>query len=146
MAQEFYAAQIWIRRCGCLIAAVLSIAAPPVPHSAAAADSRDVAVRIQEAQLSPAIAPQTRSVTVERRALPEVAPGGTVVLRGSRTVSPNAGPPNLGGSGEGYGSSNAPAGAPPAGAGIDPSLDASGFDRTGLNPRSDTIGLEPIRP
>ena len=120
----------------CLPAAAIDIATLCGPNNATAADapasfSKD---RVP--------APESRSVIVEHRALPEIAPGGTVVLRRSRSIGPNTAQPSTGGNGQGYGSSNAPAGNLPPGAGGDRSLDASGLDRTGIEPRTDNSGLE----
>ena len=81
-------------------------------------------------------APDARSVVIERRILPQVAPGGTVVLRGSRSSEPTLAQPTVGTSGQGYGSSTAPGRAVPLGAGGDSGLDASGLDRSGLGSRS----------
>ena len=70
---------------------------------------------------------------VERGPSPGTAPGGTVVLRGSRPTYPNIAQPIPGGSGEGYGSTaNGPPVSP--GLGWDRGFDSLGFDRSGLSP------------
>lgn len=81
-------------------------------------------------------APDARTVVIERRTLPQVAPGGTVVLRGSRSSETTLAQPTLGASGQSYGSSSAPSRAVSLGAGWDSGLDATGLDRSGLEPRS----------
>jgi hypothetical protein len=53
-------------------------------------------------------APDARAVVIERRSLPQVAPGGTVVLRGSRSSEATLAQPSVGPTGQGYGSSTAP--------------------------------------
>ena len=53
-------------------------------------------------------APDARAVVIERRTLPQVAPGGTVVLRGSRSSEATLAQPTVGATGQGYGSSTAP--------------------------------------
>jgi endonuclease YncB( thermonuclease family) len=80
-------------------------------------------------------APTARSVVIERRTLPQVAPGGTVVLRGSRSSETTLAQPTIGASGLGYGSSTAPNRLIPPGAGGDVGLDASGLGRSGFEPQ-----------
>ena len=88
-----------------------------------------------------------RAVVIERRTLPQVAPGGTVVLRGSRSSETALAQPTFGASGQGYGSSSAPGRAVLLGAGGDRGLDASGLDRSGLDTGGlDRSGLEPRSP
>lgn len=117
------------------------------PSLAIAADGGGGAVRFHDGRVDRGISPAVRRGVVEPRVLPEIALGGTVVLRGSPSPNSNAGQSVLAPSGEGYGSSsrgstgngppsNRPAGAALPGAGGDSELDATGFDRTGLNPRN----------
>jgi hypothetical protein len=80
-------------------------------------------------------APDARTVIIERRTLPQVAPGGTVVLRGSRSSEAPLAQPTIGASGLGYGSSTAPNRFIPPGAGGDVGLDASGLGRSGVEPQ-----------
>ena len=121
----------------CLPAAAIGIATLCGPNNATAADAPPASFSKDSVP-----APGSRSVIIEHRALPEVAPGGTIVLRGSRSFGSTIAQPGTGGNGQGYGSSNAPAGTLPPGAGGDRSLDASGLDRTGIEPRTDNSGLE----
>ena len=72
-------------------------------------------------------APDARAVVIERRTLPQVAPGGTVVLRGSRSSETTLARPTIGAGGQGYGSSNMPGRAVPLGAGGDIGPDTSGL-------------------
>ena len=83
-----------------------------------------------------------RPSPVERRALPETAPGGTVVLRGDRSASPNAGQPVAGGNGGGNGSTaNRPPGAL-CPIGWDCDHVTTGLDRSGLSRDYDTVGFD----
>jgi hypothetical protein len=108
---------------GCLTVLVLGMATPS--HPAVADNGPQVAV------VSP--------VTVERRILPETTPSGTVVLRGSRPVEPEAvklpSQPILAGS--------ALPGAPFRPEGWDPYYDTAGinrsYDTSGVDLRSDRL-------
>lgn len=107
---------------------------------AAAADYRDGgAGRLHHNRAHRSASVTERHVVIERRALPQVALGGTTVLRGSRSPGSNIGQPVPSPipvvPGEGYGSTNAPAPLP-LGAGTDRGLDATGFDRSGLDPEN----------
>lgn len=63
------------------------------------------------------------------RPVPEVAPGGTLVLRGTRPVSPSPTPPNPGGGAPGIGAVvNGPAAAAYSAPGWDQRFDYSGLD------------------
>ena len=57
------------------------------------------------------------NVNFDRRYAPETAPGGTVVLRGSRAPTGDYAAPEIGITGEGYGSTLPPARILPPGAG-----------------------------
>jgi hypothetical protein len=80
--------------------------------------------------------PVVRGPSVDPRELPELSPGGTVVLRGTRPVSsnpnagnPNAGPPYPGGSEENAAAAaNRPAGPINAAPGWDRQFDMGGLD------------------
>jgi hypothetical protein len=119
------------------VAALLGVAAWCASDGALAADATARAAGgVLSERVRPAEAPSAGRVVIERRIAPQVARGGTVVLRGSRSEIANIGQPTAGPNGEGYGSSRAPA--PPAapGAGGISGLDASGIDRTGLSPEN----------
>jgi hypothetical protein len=110
------------------MAAVL--AAIPVLCGAAAADNGAAPVTV--------LMPNT----VTGRVLPETAPGGTVVLRGTPAVTPTSGPPA-----PGPANSSGPSGYGPAVGvspreGWDPNYDTTGIDRrnydlTGIERRDD---------
>ena len=135
---------------GCLTAVLLGIAVFCQPSLANAADGSSAAV--QNSRLDRATLPMAGRGVVERRASPEVATGGTIVLRGSRSaVAPNTNPPttnppntnprapNL--NGEGYGSANnAPAAALLPSAGWDRDLDVGGLDYGGPVPLTGVMG------
>jgi hypothetical protein len=74
--------------------------------------------------------PVVRGPSLDRRELPEMSPGGTLVLRGTRPVSPSAGNPNAG---QPYPAASEVAANGPAG----PLNSAPGWDR-----RFDTGGLD----
>jgi len=69
---------------GCLAASLLAIALLCQPNPAAAADGKGASLTIS---------PVLRGDADDRGTEPEVAPGGTLVLRGTRAVNP-APPPN----------------------------------------------------
>src|SRR5258707_15231380 len=77
---------------GCLAAALLGTAVLCQANLAAAADDSRGA----------AVFPVVPGNAVDRP-VPEVAPGGTLVLRGTRPVSPSPTPPNPGGGAPGIG-------------------------------------------
>ena len=82
---------------------------------------------------------------IESPGSPEIAAGGTVVLRGSRP-KPSPGLPAFEGSGTGYQSTgNGPASALPPRLGWDRDYDTSGFDRTGIDRSFDRSGLSSER-
>jgi hypothetical protein len=111
---------------GCLAAALLGIVVLWQPNIAAAADGKSGSLTIL-----PVVVPGD----AVDRPTPEVAPGGTLVLRGTRPVNTNAGnanagnPPNSGGSTQGIGAvANGPAAAAYAAPGWDQRFDYSGLD------------------
>jgi hypothetical protein len=119
---------------GCLTAVLLGLATLCQPSLANAADDSSAGAPVQSSRVEPG-------------ASPEVATGGTIVLRGSRSaVAPNTNPPSTSPAapnrnGEGYVSSNnAPAGALSPGVGWDRDLDVSGFDNGGREPLTGTMG------
>jgi hypothetical protein len=103
---------------GCLAAALLGTAVLCQANFAAAADDNRGA----------AVFPVVPGNAVDRP-VPEVAPGGTLVLRGTRPVSPSPTPPNPGGGTPGIGAvANGPAAATYAAPGWDQRFDYSGLD------------------
>jgi hypothetical protein len=91
-----------------------------------------------------------RGPSVDQRELPELSPGGTVVLRGSRPVSPNAGNPNAGNStaGQPYPAASEAAAAPAgpaaplnAAPGWDRQFDMGGLDTSAAPPMFGPIGV-----
>jgi hypothetical protein len=128
-----------IARLGCLTAVLLGLATLCQPSLANAADDSSAGAHVQSSRVEPG-------------ASPEVAAGGTIVLRGSRSaVAPNTNPPstnppntNPGApnrNGEGYVSSNnAPAAALSPSVGWDRDLDVSGFDNGVPVPLTGTMG------
>jgi hypothetical protein len=108
--------------------------------TASAADGRPTRTQASRADrtampMSPRGVIERRQLIIERRGMPEVAPGGTVVLRGRRSpATPNITPsgPNL--NGAGYGASSAPVPILPPGAGWDRELDYRGLDYGGATP------------
>jgi hypothetical protein len=121
---------------GSLAAALLGIAVLWQPNIAAAADGKSGSLTIL-----PVVVPGD----AVDRPRPEVAPGGTLVLRGTRPVNTNAGntnagntnagntnagnPPNSGGSIQGIGAvTNGPAAAAYAAPGWDQRFDYGGLD------------------
>jgi hypothetical protein len=103
---------------GCLAAALLGTAVLCQANFAAAADDSRGA----------AVFPVVPGNAVDRP-VPEVAPGGTLVLRGTRPVSPSPTPPNPGGGTPGIGAvANGPAAAAYAAPGWDQRFDYSGLD------------------
>src|SRR5437762_8295402 len=103
---------------GCLAAALLGTAVLRQANLAAAADDSRGA----------AVFPVVPGNAVDRP-VPEVAPGGTLVLRGTRPVSPSPTPPNPGGGAPGIGAvANGPAAAAYAAPGWDQRFDYSGLD------------------
>src|SRR5438552_10931827 len=89
-------------RTGCLAAVVGVVAVCAGGYALAAATGAGVTAGVQDGRVRSVSPPPP--VVVERRALPEIALGGTVVLRGSRSLSSNIGQPAPGLGGEGYGS------------------------------------------
>jgi hypothetical protein len=73
-----------------------------------------------------ATTPDARSVVIEHRTLPQVAPGGTVVLRGSRSSETTLPQLTPGAISQGYGSSTVPGQFIAPGAGGDTGLEGSG--------------------
>jgi hypothetical protein len=112
---------------GCLAAALLGIAVPWEPNIAAAADGKSGSLTIL-----PVVVPGD----AVDRPRPEVAPGGTLVLRGTRPVNTNAGNANAGnanqltgGGPQGIGAvTNGPAAAAYAAPGWDQRFDYGGLD------------------
>ena len=106
-------------RLGCLAAGLLSLSMLCQPNLAAAADGKGPGV---------AVLPVVPGNAVDRPP-PEVAPGGTLVLRGTRPDNANAGNPNsappIPGSTPGIARSAAD---PPPGSGWDQRFDYSGLD------------------
>jgi len=105
----------------CLAAAAVAAGVICSPGGAAAADRRARTVA----------ASVVRVPSVDRRALPEIAPGGTVVLRGSRPANSNAtntnpAPRATDQFGAGYGSSRPAAAVSRPGWDLD--FDAGGLD------------------
>ena len=77
---------------GCVAAGLLAIAMLCQPNPAAAADGKGANL-----PLSPVVrAPVLRGDADDRSTEPEVAPGGTLVLRGARAANPSPAPPNPG--------------------------------------------------
>ena len=125
------------------LAAGLMVAMLSQPGFASAADRKargDTALSV------------VRGPSVDQRELPELSPGGTVVLRGSRSVSPNAGNPNAGNStaGQRYPAASeadaAAAAAGPAGPlnaapGWDRQFDMGGLDTSAAPPMFGPIGV-----
>ena len=70
---------------GCLAAGLLSITMLCQPNLAAAADGKGASLTVS---------PVLRGDADDRGTEPEVAPGGTLVLRGTRPVNPAPPPPN----------------------------------------------------
>jgi hypothetical protein len=123
-----------IARLGCLTAVLLGLATLCQQSLANAADDSSAGAHVQSSRVEPG-------------ASPEVAAGGTIVLRGSRSaVAPNTNPPNINPAapnrnGEGYVSSNsAPAAALSPSVGWDRDLDVSGFDNGVPVPPTGTMG------
>jgi hypothetical protein len=129
-----------IRGWGCLIAILLGIAGLCDPNFAVAADARGgTAQRFDVEQADRTVPPAARRGIVARRS--EMPPGGVVVLRGSRPVYPNLGPPPFGVNGEGYGSTaNGSADIGPTPYTADWG-NAGGFDFSGLSPPAGGIIL-----
>jgi hypothetical protein len=119
----------------CLAAILVGIAGLCDPNFAVAADARGGGVP-QRFDVDPA----DRTVPpAARRA--EIPPGGVVVLRGSRPVYPNLGPPPFGVNGEGYGSTaNGSADIGPTPYTADWG-NVGGFDFSGLSPPAGGIIL-----
>ena len=86
-----------------LTAVSLLIAAVLCPNLVSAQTMRGASVQVWA---NPALVQP--NVNVDRRYVPEVAPGGTVVLRGSRAPTSDYAAPEIGITGEGYGSSLPP--------------------------------------
>jgi hypothetical protein len=86
--------------------------------------------------MSPRGVIERRELIVERRAMPAIRTGGTVVLRGTRSpATPNANQPGSNLNGAGYGSSSVPPGPVlQPGAGWDRELDYGGLDYGGSTP------------
>jgi len=115
------AARCRIARLGYLTAGLAAMLSQPFLASAAdRSASGDIAL------------PVVRGPSLDRRELPEVSPGGTLVLRGTRPVSPSAANPNVGqpypAASEADAAANGPAG---------PRNTTPGWDR-----RFDTVGLD----
>jgi hypothetical protein len=103
---------------GCLAAALLGTAVLCQANLAAAAD---------DSRGAP-VFPVVPGNAVDRP-VPEVAPGGTLVLRGTRPVSPSPTPPNPGGGAPSIGAvANGPAAAAYSAPGWDQRFDYSGLD------------------
>jgi hypothetical protein len=131
------------RKCFSWLTAILvGVTSLCVANRALTAEAREGApARVHNARAHRSVSVTERHIVVERRALPQIALGGTAVLRGSRSPGSNIGQavpqPAPAVPGEGYGSTNnGRTGLLPAGAGGDSGLDTSGFDRTGLNPEN----------
>jgi len=116
---------------GCLAAALLGIAVL-WPNLAAAAD------RGGSLTVLPVVVPGD----AVDRPVPEVAPGGTLVLRGTRPINTNNGnPPNAGGGTQGIGAvANGPAAAAYAAPGWDQRFDYNGLDWGPPGPPIGVIG------
>lgn len=125
---------------GASAAILLGLATLYGAGTASAADGRPTRTQASRADrtampMSPRGVIERRQLIIERRTMPEVAPGGTVVLRGRRSpATPNITPsgPNL--NGAGYGASSAPVPILPLGAGWDRELDYRGLDYGGATP------------
>jgi len=92
-----------------LTAVSLLIAAVLYPNLVSAQTMRGASVQMWD---NPALV--LPNINIDRRYAPEIAPGGTVVLRGSRAPTGDYAAPIIG---EGYGSSLPPARILPPGAG-----------------------------
>jgi hypothetical protein len=105
---------------GCLAASLLAIALLCQPNPAAAADGKGASLTVS---------PVLRGDVDDRGAEPEVAPGGTLVLRGTRPVNPSPAPPNPGDRTQGAGVvTNGPAAPVGYAPGWDQRYDYSGLD------------------
>lgn len=124
----------WIANLTCIVALLLGVAAFSPPSRADGARARahgnraDGTARVARR----GVVVERQNIVVEPHASPEAATGGTVVLRGSRSGIPSAGP-NAGqrtspANGEGYGSSQPPAWAIRPTPGWDRELDTGGLD------------------
>jgi hypothetical protein len=91
--------------------------------------------------------PVVRSPSLDQRELPEVSPGGTVVLRGTRAANPNAGNPNAGqpypggSEADAAAAANGPAAPLNATPGWDRQFDRGGLDTSAAPPMIGTIGV-----
>lgn len=129
-----------ITNLACATALLLGFAALCAPNPAAAADSGGIRVhhaRVDHPRLMRRGGVMVRrQVVVERGGSPQVAAGGTVVLRGSRSGIPNTSQPNAPAFGQGYGSSLPPIGLGRPTPGWDHELDTGGTDY-GISPTYD---------
>lgn len=125
---------------GCLAAALLGIAVLWQPEIAVAANGKGGSITVL-----PVVVPGD----AVDRSLPEVAPGGTLILRGTRPVSTNAGNANAGNANQsnpgggplGIGAvTNGPAAAYPT-PGWDQRFDYSGLDWGPPGPGIGVIGM-----
>ena len=130
-------ARSWITGLGYL-AAGLMVAMLSQPGLADAADRKargDTALSV------------VRGPSVDQRELPELSPGGTVVLRGSRPVSPNAGNSTAGrpypaaSEAEAAAAAAGPAGPLNAAPGWDRQFDMGGLDTSAAPPMFGPIGV-----